>query len=397
MPPGSFNRLTPLDEKRAQMHGLMLIFTFGFLFVPSFTLLAESGFRFAIYLLPAFSFLFWLIVSPSYRLLSDMRFIIALVLYAMLLFSGVFFSLETIDQLTWINALRPVFYLAAFIPLMVFDSRAVKLLVVIFGIATFFLWITGSGTTRGEINLEASQGPLESGLAFPLGGILIYFLVTGRKRWSFITFVLFFIAFKRIAFAAVLIVLALMLLNKMLRSAFRLSEYKLALMAMICVLAGTALINIFYFDFFNAVSQFIGGGESVSEFTMGRLQEFDILYQQYGDLALANLLFGHGAGDATRRLVEVTITYPLQVHNSFLLYFYDFGVVGFAFLLLTFLVIFSRTTFGLYLFIYNLIIMVTDNTFTHHYHQITYFVLIAAMQYEMIHHKEVPNRVASTA
>ncbi|MDG1286993.1 MAG: hypothetical protein P8P30_05435 [Rickettsiales bacterium] len=377
------NNLTSLDEKRAQYHGMLLLLTFGLLFIPSFTILSDSGLRFAIYLLPVMSFFYWILSSPSYRFLSNTRFIIALMLYAALVFVGALLSAETIDKLTWVNAMRPIFYLAAFIPLMVFTNKSVKILVIIFAITTLILWLTGSGTTRGAIDLEGSQGPLESGLAFPLGGILIYFILQKSKRWSLFTFFLFFLAFKRIAFAAVLVILALMLINRMVRQAFKLSEYRVAWASMFFILAVAALINVFYFEFFEVVAMVLGGSEqSVSQFTMGRLEEYQILFRQYGNQNLTNLLLGNGAGDATRRLVEITINYPLQVHNSFLLYFYDFGVMGFSLFLLSFLVIFSRTSFGIYLFAYNIIIMVTDNTFSHHYHQITYFILIAAMQYE---------------
>ena len=371
------------EEERALRHGIMLIITFGLLFIPSYTFFSGTALRFIFYLFPICSLGYWFFSSPSNRLVYDTRYILALIVYATIVFIGVLLSFDTIDKKTWMDGLKPIFYLAAFIPAMRFNNNSVKALTVVFVIASLALWLTGGGTTRGELDFEQSQGPLESGMAFPLGGILIYFLLKKQKLWAFITFILFFFAFKRVAFAAAFILFALIIFNRIISSLFNLSRYKLALFSTICILVTGVFINVFYYDFFNYLLTFTSGQITVMDITMGRAQEFDILASQYGQQELINLLFGNGPGDATRKLVEITITYPTQVHNSYLLYFYEYGVVGFALLLSCFFILFSRNIFGLYLFAYNLIIMVTDNTFIHHYHQITYFILIAVTDYEL--------------
>ncbi len=366
--------------RQAELRGWLMLLTFGALFVPAFTFFANSGIRFIMYTLPAFSFLYLLATSKGHHIATDNRYVIALTIYAFLPLTGSFMQADAIDKTTWISAFRPIFYLAAFIPFMLFNNKSVRVLTIIFALATLFLWITGSGTTRGDFDLGESKGPLESGLAFPLGGVLCYFLLTRQKFWAFFAFILFFLAFKRIAFGALGLVMGMMFLSYLCNRMWQWNKRTLAIIMFLLTLVAAILMNIYYYEFFIFIARLIGTEQSISYLTMGRLEEFTILHQQYGDQAIENFLFGYGAGDATRKLIEITITYPLQVHNSFLLYFYELGVVGFSLLFLAFFVIFSRSAFGLYLLSYNVIIMVTDNTFNHHYHQITYFILMSAMQ-----------------
>ena len=318
------NKLAFQEDERAKKQGLIVLLAFGSLFVPSFTIFSGSSLRFIFYLFPFISLGYWFMSSPGHRMAFSWRYLAALMLYSFLILIGVLLSFDTIDKKTWIDGLKPVFYIAAFIPAMRFTNNSAKFLSVIFVIASIFLWISGGGTTRGELNFEESQGPLESGMAFPLGGLLLYFLLKKEKFWAFITFVLFFLAFKRVAFAAVFIIFCLIIFNRTISKIFSLSHYKLAFLSMIIMLSIGSLINIFYYDFFNYLLGFTSGKMTVMDITMGRAHEFDILSAQYGEQSLINLLFGNGPGDATRKLVEITIVYPLQVHNSFLLYFYEY-------------------------------------------------------------------------
>lgn len=365
--------------RQAELRGWLMLLTFGTLFIPAFTLFANSGVRFIMYTLPAFSFAYLVATSYGNRLSIDNRYFIAILLYMTLPLTAAFMQSDIIDKTTWVSAFRPIFYLAAFIPFMRFGNGSVKALTIIFALTTAMLWITGSGTTRGEFNLGESKGLLESGLAFPLGGILLYFLLTKQKLWAFISFILFFIAFKRIAIGALAIIMGMMLVAHICHRLWEWDKKTLAVIAFLLTLSLATFINVYYYETFVFFANLIGTEQSVSYLTMGRAEEFTILREQYGDQAIENFLFGYGAGDATRKLVEITITYPLQVHNSFLLYFYELGVIGFAVLLMVFFIIFSRSAFGIYLLTYNIIIMVTDNTFNHHYHQITYFILVSAM------------------
>jgi hypothetical protein len=376
-------QLTAQDEQRARMRATLIVLCFGILFIPAFTLFTNSALRFVVYLLPGISIALWLFTSASQRFLTDMRALISLMLYACLPLIGAFMQWEVIDGKTWINAFRPILYLAIFLPLMLFNDRSVKMLAVIYVLASIMLWVTGAGTTRGELDLAESRGPLESGLAFPLGGMLLYFLLRHQWFWSFIVFILFFLAFKRIAFGAFGIIAGLMFLGYYFRLTWGVNRRAFAHFSLLAIAIMATAINVYYVEFFSMIANLLGTEQSLSRLTMGRLEEFQVLYQLFGDQPWRPLLFGNGPGDATRKLVEITITYPLQVHNSFLLYFYDFGVIGFMLLMLAFYVVYSRNAFGLYLYAYNIIIMITDNNFSHHYHQITYFILILAWQYEV--------------
>lgn len=371
------------DIQLASLRGWLVLVSFGILFIPAFTLFSNSAARFVVYVLPFLSIVFWVFSSASSHFKTNIRFVVALMVYCLVVVISLTAQWEFVDKLTWINGFRPIFYLVAFIPFMIFSDRSVKALIIIFALTSGALWLTGSGTTRGEFDLSASRGPLESGLAFPLGGILLYTLIRKKYLWSFITLILFFLAFKRIAIGAVLLVAVLMFLTRLCSEIWRLSHRQCATVALLVIAICGVLFNVYYSEVFTYIAQFLSTPQSINSLTMGRLEEFEILQGQYGEQSWFNLFFGNGPGDATRKLIEVTITYPLQVHNSYLLYFYDFGVVGFMLLIAAFWFIYSQNVFGIYLLIYNLIIMITDNNFSHHYHQITYFILIAAMQFEI--------------
>ena len=141
------------------------------------------------------------------------------------------------------------------------------------------------------------------------------------------------------------------------------------------------MLNLFYVEFFTFLADLMGIEKSITDLTMGRLSEFYVLGMQTGDQPLSQILFGGGPGFATRNLIEVVVTYPLQIHNSYLLYYYDFGVIGFGLFMAAMFTVYSRNALGMYLFAYNCFIMVTDNSYTQHYHQFACFILIAVAEY----------------
>ncbi len=382
--------------EQSRLHASLFLLAFGLLFAPAYSFFTGSPLRFIVYALPIISFALAWILSKGSRFYFNGAFASALVLYIVAILPSIFLQYEPIGWITWINAFKPIFYIIAFIPLMQFTGKSVDGMVLIFALTTVFLWVSGGGTTRGGLDFASSQGLLESGLAFPLGGIFIYCLIFKKRILSVITFLLFFIAFKRIAFSAVIIVLFLYVLTRGISMLLRVRERVLLYIFIPVMIIGAGLANMYYYDFFALLSDILGSEATVSEFTMGRLLEYQILSAQYQGQSVLNILFGNGPGDSTRKLVEVTIDYPLQVHNSYLLYFYDYGIVGFAILLLAFFMIFKQNTFGLYLFLYNLLVMITDNTFIHHFHLISYFILISAAGYEWQHASAYAKRSEQT-
>lgn len=375
---GWWRRHMPLQQP-PYLQGLVLLFFYGMAFVPAFTVFSDSSLRYITYAVPIANLFIWVLLSPR-SLRYDSRFVIAIGIYTSLLATNAFLTNEAFDQLTWVNALRPLFYLLMFVPVMLFNMTSVKLLVVLFGGTMIMQSITGTTTTAGNISFEDSQGLLESGLAFPLGAILIFCLRYRRKMTTVIVLLLFLAAFKRVSMVAVALIMGMMLLNLILSRLTGIRESRLAIGTAIFFLAAGVLLNLYYLEFFTLMADLMGIEESIVDLTMGRLSEFYILGMQTGDQPLMQILFGGGPGFATRNLVEVTVTYPLQIHNSYLLYYYDFGVVGFALFMAAMLAVYSRNALGLYLFAYNAFIMVTDNSYTQHYHQFACFLLIAAAE-----------------
>lgn len=359
------------------LHGLLIVVTFALAFIPAYTFFSGSPLRFITYLVPILGLAYWLALSAP-RLMYDTRFLVALGIYSLLLTFSAFTTLEIIDKMTWTNALRPVFYLLIFVPYMLFDIRAVRILVGMYAITMLFQSFVGGTHSETGFSLSESRGLLESGLAFPLGAMLIFCLRYKQKWLTLIVFILFLIAFKRIAILSVLVVCLFMAFNIFMSRNFGIRESILALCLVVMAAAGAVMLNIYYFEFFRTAAELLNINQSLYTLTLGRTDEFQILAMQSGEQSLWHVLFGGGPGYATRNLVEVTIDYPLQVHNSYLLHYYDFGVVGFGLFMLGFFIIYSRNVLGMYLYAYNLIVMITDNSYTHHYYQFTCFILIAA-------------------
>lgn len=362
------------------LQGLVLMFFYTLAFVPAFTVFSNSSLRYITYAVPMANLFIWFLLSPRH-LRYDTRFMVALGIYTALLILNAFLTNEDFDQLTWVNALRPVFYMLMFVPFMLFNVTSLKILVVLFGGTMIMQSVTGTTTTAGEIDFAESKGLLESGLAFPLGAILIFCLRYRRKVTTVIVTLLFLAAFKRVSMVAVALVMGMMLFNIIVSRITGIREFRMAIGTALLFLMAGVLLNLFYLEFFTILADLLGVKKSITDLTMGRLSEFYILGMQTGDQPLSQILFGGGPGFATRNLVEVTVTYPLQIHNSYLLYYYDFGVLGFALFMGAMLVIYSRNALGLYLFAYNAFIMVTDNSYTQHYHQFACFILIAVAEY----------------
>jgi hypothetical protein len=376
---GWWRRHVPLQHP-PYLQGLVLMVLYALAFVPAFTVFASSSLRYITYAVPLANIFIWVLLSPR-QLRFDNRFMIAIGLYTALLVITAFLTNEDFDQLTWVNAMRPVFYLMMFVPFMLFNLTSLKMLVALFAGTMILQSITGTTTTAGTIDFEKSQGLLESGLAFPLGAILIFCLRYKRKWTTIIVLFLFLAAFKRVSMVAVALIMGMMIFNLIVARFTGIKESWLAIGTAALFMAMVVMLNLYYIEFFTLMADLMGIEKSITDLTMGRLSEFYILGMQAGDQSLMNILFGGGPGYATRNLIEVVITYPLQIHNSYLLYYYDFGVIGFGLFMAAMFAVYSRNALGMYLFAYNCFIMVTDNSYTQHYHQFACFVLIAVAEY----------------
>lgn len=379
-PPPEQDRAAPFGPDPFYFQGLLLIGAFAVTFIPAYALFALSPLRLITYAVPVFVLFSWVVLFAP-KLHFDTRYVTALGLYAALLVFSAFGTIEQFDQITWVNALRPIFYLLMFVPLMVFDTRSVRLVIAMFALTMLLQSFSGNFKASTDFSFGESRGLLESGLAFPLGAVLLFCLRYGQRAAAILVALLFLIAFKRIAMAAVLAILAAMLLIRLISALSGVRESYLAFGLILLCAAGTVWLNLNYFAFFEAAASMLDINQTVYSLTMGRSDEFQILAMQSGNQSLEQVLFGNGPGWARRNLVEVTIDYPLQVHNAYLLHYYDFGVVGFGVFMLAFLIIYSRNVMGLYLYSYNLIVMITDSCYTFHYYQFTCFVLIGAAHY----------------
>ena len=222
-----WRRHVPLQQP-PYLQGMVLMVLYSLAFLPAFTLFANSSLRYITYAVPLANLFIWLLISPR-ELRYDTRFIIAIGLYSLLLVISAFLTNEAFDQFTWVNAMRPVFYLLMFVPFMLFNVTSLKILVVLFGGTMVMQSLTGTTTTMGEIDFAESKGLLESGLAFPLGAILIFCLRYRRKATTVIVLLLFLAAFKRVSIVAVILIMGMMIMNLILARLTGIKETKLAI------------------------------------------------------------------------------------------------------------------------------------------------------------------------
>ena len=202
-----------------------------------------------------------------------------------------------------------------------------------------------------NVQLLESEGMLESTLAFPLGALFIYYVLTNRIARSIVTFIIFFVAFKRIALAAAIAALIVYLAIRLLRMVRW--ERSIAVVIMI-VCSIVSLFSVAIFDHFGRQID----GFDATALSLGRFDMARAIWDAYSG-TLPQMLFGHGPGEAHAVVQSALKTDP---HNDWLKIYFEYGLFG----LVTFYVIFAKVFFRNPVFtcigIYVVILLMTDNT-----------------------------------
>lgn len=308
----------------------------------------ESAARYLIYVLPPAMILVATVASGG-RPRLDRSSLGALVLFAV----AAAFSLATGGGLGE-NAVRDILIIGGYLALfsLSFSGSArfadILLLTLVAGMA---LEAARDGVQM-QVQLLESEGILESTLAFPLGALFIYYVLTNRPFRAFVTFIFFFLAFKRIALAAAL---AALLVYAAIRI-FRLVRWERTIV--MAIMVACTIVALFTMDIFVYLAGHVRDLNATA-ISLGRFGMARAIWEAVDPGSLPKLLFGHGIGQAH---AVVTLAAGTDPHNDWLKIFFEYGVFG----LLAFYVILAKVFFRNPIFtciaIYVAILMVTDNT-----------------------------------
>ncbi|TDH57866.1 O-antigen ligase domain-containing protein [Dankookia rubra] len=218
--------------------------------------------------------------------------------------------------------------------------------------------------------LFGSNGILESSFAFPVGAIALYYF-SHRKRQKFLfSLVLLFIAFKRIAFAGIVLALCFDVVVSPIIS----QKSRKFLAATIVVLV--SLTAIFTTQIFEGIADLLDLEETnANSVSLGRYDIAVKLWTELESAPLMNYVVGFGPGSADQISTE---NFNLNPHNDWLKIIIDYGVIGFVVFHLVFLIITRVSRLGIMIYLYNATLMVTDNVLIYMiYHP--FLVLIACV------------------
>ena len=210
-----------------------------------------------------------------------------------------------------------------------------------------------------EIQLVESEGMLESTFAFPLGALLIYFILTRKWLRVLITFVIFFAAFKRIAIMAVIAALAVYVFVRM----FRMVRLEKAIV--VAIMLACSVVALHTLEIFTFMAREVGGTNATGV-SLGRFGFAAALWEEWERASVPQMLFGRGPGEADAIVMRMSGYNP---HNDWLKILTDYGAFGLVAFYVILLKVFGKDPFRLCLLTYVSILMVTANTFIYmHFH-----------------------------
>jgi hypothetical protein len=223
-----------------------------------------------------------------------------------------------------------------------------------------------------NVDILASDGILESVMAFPLGVIVLYAFRTRRLVFGLVTGILFFAAYKRIAIMAVIAVLAF----EWAIVTFGLARRRRALAIVLVILL--SLSSLFSMQLFEYGAKFVGGENvSANSLSLGRFEFSVAIWREVEAAPMAKLLFGHGPGSADT-IVQTADDHASNPHNDWLKIFVDYGAFGFVLFHLILLRMFAGSPFGILIYLYTAIVMTTDNSLIYTFHHVIVLVVLRA-------------------
>ena len=321
----------------------------------------ENAGRYILYVLPPLLIIVHLVLN-RFRLPLDGAGLIALALYSLAVLATL-----AVNPGLGFYAQRDLLIIFGYIFIfsLHMEAPAVTADVVLLGLVGGLLIEAQRQGVSFVVDFSGSRGILESGLAFPLGVVLIYHM--NERRWgrALITAMIFVIAFKRIAMVGVLAAVALdFLTHRLSQAASR------RLFAAAVVLA--CLVALFSTMIFGELGT-LAGSVSSNAVSLGRYSFAEALWAHLSQGGMAHWLFGFGPGAADAWLAHKDIL--ANPHNDWLKILVDYGAFGLLLLHGVLAVLFPRTRLGNMLYLYAAVLMITDNTLIYLFHFAVVFLI----------------------
>lgn len=286
------------------------------------SLLGLGNLRYSIYVAPLLLLPLWLFRTPF--ALNITREVAPFVFF---LGVGLLYA-PALDVVGWKKLFFVLVYTSIFL---MFNLRGVKvdfrLLNVIFVLVFLVVVADQKGLLallQFQFNLVRSEGTFESTLAFPFGLFGAYFIIQKRYGWAAANALLTLLAFKRIVFVGLALILIIQFLPAHIR---RVVLHPIVVVsgvlsaALVMVLFGDGAMESFFWDYF---------GVSPDAFSMGRqslwaqgLQEVSFSFWQF-------TVMGVGPGMVQSAILEAEgVTRGGLLHSDVLTLYLELGGLGF--------------------------------------------------------------------
>lgn len=240
-------------------------------------------------------------------------------------------------------------------------------------LVTLALALTVEAAKNGiglNVDFAASQGIIESALAFPLGIVFLYYI--HERKWShaLIAFVFLFLAFKRMAlvaaFAAAFMDLAFRSIG-----AKGINRFVAALFVVMCSVVALYLYEIFEF----VADNFLPESVNANKVSLGRWDWASVLWNHIDQHGYSYKLIGFGPG-ASDHLIGLHEGKENNPHNDWLKLLFDYGVIGFIGGHVALYVTLARNSLGVMLYTYTAILMMTTNPLVYMFYFVFAFLVV---------------------
>lgn len=363
---------TRLRIPRADTHAYVLVLIFGMFFVLLFVP-GGSKFRHIIYTLPFLSLVLAITLADRGRLLLHKPFAVACLAFGAATFMSIIVNANASFEVIR-NVLIVLGSMMIFLPQFRVLPQAVKLLVGIFALS-----MACSAVFKGvsaNADLVGSQGVLEHPAAFPLGILTLYFWRMKSYKWSALSFVLCFLAFKRIALLALLVSLAVDFITRLVSHSEAGLRRKTAVAALL-VLIGSAALAFSFDEVIVFVIRTFDIDMSANQFSLGRYFYALLVDHHMAAQGEIQWLFGNGPGFADT-LITLEEQSEGRLHNDYKKILLEYGVVGSVIFFAALYRLYGTNRDG-YLILVNIaLIYVTDNAFQFIYYYFTCFMVLRA-------------------
>jgi len=319
--------------------------------------------RYAIYLMPLFSLILWL-MSGAPRLCFSRENLPFVFLCALSLLSITEWDINILKKIYFIYVFTVPFILFDFSRIRV-DYRWVSLYLILLGI------VNGVMRNRyglgGEFSIAESRSFLESTFAFPLAMVSLYLLLSRRYFWSIVSFIFSVLFLKRVAILAFVVGLLISLLPRRIK-AIILSPSLLTLIVsgvvFLSILFAQGYFDNYIFQYFDRSPNDLSKGRQILWESALRATKFD-----YGDF----LFWGVGVGKVVTDLQFALHVDRVLLHNDLLSLVLEVGII--PFIVFTYLLFNIRSHLGRLFAVFLAILFATDNVMIYQHVMFVYLLI----------------------